>query len=71
MPFELKVIAEPLDEQHCGDCPLLKGQGCLVFRRVLARDYSIAATIGIQGAYHLRRLTECIAAEKAAKENTP
>ena len=47
MPFELKVIAEPLDEQRCGDCPLLKGQECLVFRRVLARDYSVAAKIGI------------------------
>lgn len=60
MAFEIKVIAEP--------GPLLKNEECVGFRRVPERDHSIAAVIGIPGAYKLRRLPECVEAERRAQE---
>ena len=69
MPFELKVIAEPGSATQCGGCPLLNNdQECVGFRRSPERDHSIAEVIGIQGAYKLRRLPECVEAEKRARE---
>ena len=70
MPFEIKVIAEPGSATECGLCPLLKNQECVGFRRVPERDHSIAAVIGIQGAYKLRRLPECVEAEQKAHQRS-
>ena len=68
MPFELKVIADPGSATECGLCPLLKLGECVGFRRSPERDHSIAEVIGIQGAYKLRRLPECVEAERRAQE---
>lgn len=67
MPFELKVIAEPGSDKHCGGCHLgyttFDGAECVAFKGRLELE-----VFPIVQALRYKRLPECVEAEKRARE---